>query len=272
MSRANRNFLPGHIWHITQRCHKKEFLLKFRKDKRNWLRWAVEAKRRYGLAILNFTITSNHIHTLMMALRSKSMSRACGSISSALQLVESRVAQDYNDRKDRHGSFWEDRFHGTAIESGPQLIRCLTYIDMNMTRAGVVGHPRDWPWCGYSELEREAAETVLRRRSFVVDTDALLDLLGLPDVATLLARRAQWIEEAIRKGRIAREAIWTESVAVGSESFLRMFQSELGLKIKVAEIRQAPSTDGDFFSLKRTRGNPLLVFGGKNADLSPKRP
>ena len=29
MPRANRYFLPGHVWHITHRCHKKEFLLKF---------------------------------------------------------------------------------------------------------------------------------------------------------------------------------------------------------------------------------------------------
>ena len=31
MPRANRYFLPGHVWHITHRCHKKEFLLKFQK-------------------------------------------------------------------------------------------------------------------------------------------------------------------------------------------------------------------------------------------------
>ena len=37
MPRANRYFLPGYIWNITHPCHKKEFLLKFsryRKDRR----------------------------------------------------------------------------------------------------------------------------------------------------------------------------------------------------------------------------------------------
>jgi len=37
MARAKRHFLPGHVWHITHRCHKKEFLLKFAKDRRRWL-------------------------------------------------------------------------------------------------------------------------------------------------------------------------------------------------------------------------------------------
>jgi len=29
MARANRNHLPGYVWHITHNRHKREFLLKF---------------------------------------------------------------------------------------------------------------------------------------------------------------------------------------------------------------------------------------------------
>lgn len=46
-------------WHITHRCHKREFLLKFSKDRRRWLQWLSEAKKRYGLKILNYAVTSN---------------------------------------------------------------------------------------------------------------------------------------------------------------------------------------------------------------------
>ncbi|MFT6387480.1 MAG: putative transposase [Cellvibrionaceae bacterium] len=44
MSRANRYFLPDYIWHITHRCHKQEFVLKFSRDRQSWLRWLFEAK------------------------------------------------------------------------------------------------------------------------------------------------------------------------------------------------------------------------------------
>ncbi|BBO66623.1 hypothetical protein DSCA_05530 [Desulfosarcina alkanivorans] len=57
MARAKRHYIPGQIWHITHRCHKREFLLKFAKDKRRWLQWLYEAKKRYGLVILNYTVT-----------------------------------------------------------------------------------------------------------------------------------------------------------------------------------------------------------------------
>ncbi|SDM06125.1 putative transposase [Geoalkalibacter ferrihydriticus] len=62
MPRACRYFLPGHVWHITHRCHKKEFLLKFARDCMNWVGWLFEAKKRYGLCILNYVVTSNHVH------------------------------------------------------------------------------------------------------------------------------------------------------------------------------------------------------------------
>ena len=30
MARAKRHYISNKIWHITQRCHKREFLLKFK--------------------------------------------------------------------------------------------------------------------------------------------------------------------------------------------------------------------------------------------------
>jgi len=65
MPRANRHFLPGHVWHITHRCHQKQFLLKFARDRRRYLRWVFEAKKRFGLSVLNYMVTSNHIHLLV---------------------------------------------------------------------------------------------------------------------------------------------------------------------------------------------------------------
>jgi len=49
MPRAKRYFLPGHIWHITNRCHQKDFLQKFSKDRQRWWHWLFEANKRFGL-------------------------------------------------------------------------------------------------------------------------------------------------------------------------------------------------------------------------------
>ena len=112
MARANRHYIPGHAWHITHRCHKKEFLLKFAKDRQGWLDWLFEAKKRYGIVILNYMATSNHIHLLIH-------DRDGGEvIPKSVQLAAGRTAQEYNQRKRRKGAFWEDRYHGLEYGQG----------------------------------------------------------------------------------------------------------------------------------------------------------
>ena len=114
MPRANRIFLPGHIWHITHRCHKKEFLLKFAKDRQRWLHWLFQAKRRYGLSVLNYVVTSNHIHLLVKDTGESVIPRS-------LQLIAGRTGQEYNNRKGRKGAYWEDRYHATAIAADSHM-------------------------------------------------------------------------------------------------------------------------------------------------------
>ncbi|MBC8427093.1 MAG: transposase [Deltaproteobacteria bacterium] len=112
MLRANRHFLPGYVWHITHRCHKKEFLLKFRRDRHRCLQWLFEAKKRYGLSVLNYTVTSNHIHMIVKGNEDREV------IPISIQLVAGRTGQEYNLRKRRKGAYWEDRYHATAVETG----------------------------------------------------------------------------------------------------------------------------------------------------------
>ncbi len=103
MARANRHFIPGQIWHLTHRCHKKEFLLKFGRDRQRWLQWLYEARKRFGLKVLNYCVTSNHAHLLVY----DSAGGDC--IAKSVQLIAGRMGQEYNRRKHRKGAFWEDR-------------------------------------------------------------------------------------------------------------------------------------------------------------------
>ena len=114
MPRANRHFLPGQLWHLTHRCHEKAFLLKFARDRRRYLRWLFEAKKRFGLCVLNYVVTSNHIHLLVK-------DTGEGVIAQSMQLVAGRTAQEFNQRKGRQGAFWEDRYHATAVETHAAL-------------------------------------------------------------------------------------------------------------------------------------------------------
>lgn len=55
------------------------------------------------------------------------------SILRAIQLTAGPIVQEYNQRKKRKGAYWEDRYHATAIERGEHLLRCIVYIDLNIS-------------------------------------------------------------------------------------------------------------------------------------------
>jgi REP element-mobilizing transposase RayT len=234
MSRANRHHIPGQVWHITHRCHKKEFLLKFVKDRRRWRSWLFEAKKRFGLRVLNYVVTSNHIHLLVLDTEPDV-------IPKSLQLVAGRAAQEFNQRKERKGAFWEDRYHATAVERGEHLIRCLVYLDLNMVRAGVVNHPAEWEMSGYNEIQNPP------ERYGVIDRLGLQQLCGFSDATLFTAQHRQWVQDAIDDGRKQRESCWTEGIAVGSSEFIEETRIKLGI---MGKGRRIEAHQEDLFVLK----------------------
>jgi putative transposase len=209
MPRANRYFLPGYVWHITHRCHKREFLLKFSRDQHRWLQWLFEAKRRFGVSILNYSVTSNHVHLIVMDMEGR------GAISQTMQLVAGRTGQEFNQKKRRKGAFWEDHYHATAIEADSHLARCMVYVDLNMVRAGVVDHPSEWPFCGYNEIQNP------RSRKSLIDYGSLLGLFGIGSMEGFKQVYRVWVSEGLEKGEYReRQSWWTESIAFGSERFV----------------------------------------------------
>jgi len=215
MPRAHRFFLPGYVWHITHRCHDKSFLLERADTRFRWIEWLHKARIEYGISILNYAVTCNHIHLLTAGGASRN------AISKSMQLVAGRTAQEFNLEFSRHGAFWEDRYHATAIESGAHLLNCLTYIDLNMVRTGVVTHPGDWPHCGYWEIRNHSG------RFAIIDRKTLLACLQIADEESLRTKLDAAVDDAIARG-LAREPKWSEAVAVGNPAFLAEMKSRLG--------------------------------------------
>jgi putative transposase len=223
--RANRYFLPNHVWHLTHRCHEKASLFKFARDREFYLRWLFEAKKRFGLCVLNYMVTSNHVHLLVQ-------DTGEGVIARGMLLAAGCTAQEYNRRKARQGAFWEDRYHATAVENGEHLIRCLVYIDLNMVRAGVVRHPGEWGQSGYQEIQSPP------ERYSIIDLAALGDACGIRSTEALREAHRQWVNEALAADSAGREERWSESVAVGSAAYVETVKRELDLKARKRRIAE----------------------------------
>ena len=254
MARAKRHSIPGQIWHITHRCHKREFLLKFEKDRKRWLQWLLEAKRRFGLIILNYAVTSNHVHLLVADDADREV------IPNSMRLVAGRTGQEFNQRKKRKGAFWEDRYHATAIEDGDHLLRCIVYIDLNMVRAGAVSHPSQWSYCGYTEIQQP------KRKNVLICYERLRQLLGFDTYERLKMAHKEWAEALLDKGNNCRDDKWTRSVAVGSANFVENIKGLMGA---VAIGRKNLESDGS-----NQLREPQIIYGNvfeaENCQIGPE--
>jgi len=166
-----------------------------------------EAKRRYGVSLLDYIITSNHVHILISA--------ADGSqISKFMQYVSSLTARDYNRRKEKTGALWEGRYRSTLIQDGTHLGRCLFYIDLNMVRATGLKHPGKWKWGGYHELVGS------RRRYCLIDREKLLEKICCDSERQFKRWYESALEVKLRQNEMQRESFWGDSRVVGDYEFV----------------------------------------------------
>jgi putative transposase len=216
MGYPQRFFDPGYVWHLTARCHNRDFLLSqvlYRKLLTDTL---FENQARYRVPVLNFTVTSNHIHLLVVSPNDRD------AIPEMMRDLGSKVAATYNKKSDRKGSFWERRYHATAVETGEHLVRCSLYIDTNMLRAGVVRHPSEWKHGGYHEIVKP------KQRYKTVNLSELSRLAGMPDDPSFPEHYAGWVENVVKRGHLCRDDVWTAELAVGSAKFVDHVRRQSG--------------------------------------------
>lgn len=217
MSRRTRNWLDRSCYHLTHRCIERRFLFEHAITRNSYQKELREMISRFKVDVLNYVITSNHIHMLVYA--SKGMEIAKG-----MQYLQGRMAQRYNMLKKREGAFWSGRYHATLIGSGHHLSECMFYIDYNMMRAGVVNHPSEWEHCGYHDISGS------RQRYRIVNKRKLLNRLGMSGNEDAFLK---WYTNTINSKSeyyMERQRYWTEALAVGDKSWIEKIKGKIGKK------------------------------------------
>jgi putative transposase len=248
MARASEYLVEGYTYHLTHRCHNRKFLLRFVRDREVYREWLREGVRRYRVPIYGYCVTCNHVHLIVHASKAEA-------VSDLMHLAAGATAKQYNKRKGHLGSLWEHPYQCTVIETGQHLLNCLCYVDLNMVRAGMVRHPREWRWCGYDEL------TGARKRYRLVDQERLLESLEIGAISDFREYYEAEIEERIIKSRLTREPCWTESLAVGSKSFVSRISQNYGQR-RIFDYIELPGLQSKTWVLKEEAATAYSPFFG----------
>jgi putative transposase len=129
-----------------------------------------------------------------------------------------------------------------------------------MVRAGVVKHPSEWPFCGYGEIQKP------KERYALIDYKGLREAFGFREMEEFAASYREWIYEALKKARNHRDRKWTESIAVGSESFVKTTKQLLGADGRGRKVRERE----DIFELREETIPYSGILGHENTVLSPE--
>ncbi|MFC1462300.1 transposase [Verrucomicrobiota bacterium] len=231
MPNASRYLEAGYTYHLTHRCHDRRFLLNTIRERNDYRKWLREGRRRYGVSIYNYCLTSNHVHVIVHV-------DDPGAVSSMMQLASATVARHWNRLKEHEGSFWEHPFKCTIVQNGQHLLNCMRYVSLNMVRAGVVGHPSEWRWCGDDEL------TGRRSRYRLLAVERMLESLEIPSMSAFQRLYTEGIEDLLARRQFAREAAWTGALAVGDQLFVEKAAKSIGHRYRFTYSDAGTETPG----------------------------
>jgi putative transposase len=64
----------------------------------------------------------------------------------------------------------------------------------------------------------------------IIDFDRLMDLLGFENYDDLKEAHCKWVDSVMQTDNSGKENKWTQSIAVGSKSFVEKMKEALGLE------------------------------------------
>jgi len=205
-------------------------------------------------------------------------------ISPFMKLLKQRFSIWFNRTQSRRGTLWSERFKSVLVEGrGNVLSTMAAYIDLNPVRAGMVGDPKDYRFCGYAEaikgneIARKGIMDIVtggqaREKWSIVQEAYRMRLFGAgvkqrAGKATITP--AQFAKVMEQKGTLplsevlrCRVRYFTDGAVLGSKEFvakhLAHYQRKTGLRKQIALRALPPLTEwGDMVAMRGLRKNAI---------------
>jgi putative transposase len=138
MPRVARNALPDGIFHVTGRGVARDAIFRDDIDYAQFVRQLLRARDEYRWTLHAYCLLPNHFHLIVEATRLD--------LSSGMHRLAGRYAQRFNERYDRVGHVFQNRFSSYVIESEEHFARALAYVHANPIEAGLCAQAEEWRW------------------------------------------------------------------------------------------------------------------------------
>ena len=217
MARLPRFVIPRQPQHVIQRGNNRQDIFAAESDYLFYLEKLEAAAKQHSCEIHAYVLMTNHVHLLLTPEHEDS-------IGKMMQMLGRYYVQYFNHSYQRSGTLWEGRYKATLIDSATYLLTCMRYIELNPVRAGMVKHPRQYPWTsyGYNALGK-ADKHITPHRQYKKLGPAGKERQG----AYRQLFRSHLAEKTLDEIRTATNKSWV----LGNDSFRKRIEKKLGRRV-----------------------------------------
>ena len=177
MSRENRIWYPGAIYHVMSRGNRRGALFRDKADYVRFLQCITKAREIFSFKIHSICLMTNHFH---MVLETSDVA-----LWKIMQRILHPYSMDFNRKYKITGHVFESRYTACIIEDDRYLLEVSRYIHLNPVKAAMVREPLQYEYSSYKHfVETIGSENV--RRSLIwkiigdlVDTQRVLGCFNI---------------------------------------------------------------------------------------------
>jgi Transposase and inactivated derivatives len=177
MSRQPRKFSESGIYHTIIRGNERKAVFSDDSDRYKFLKTISSKKSKIGFNLYAYCLMSNHVHLLVNTVNSE--------ISRIMQSINTEYAHYFNQKYERVGHVFQDRFKSEPVETDTYLLTVVRYIHANPLKAALVAQTDQYQWSSYNSYINEQNVA-----SNIVDCDFVLNLFS----EDLQTARGQFID------------------------------------------------------------------------------
>lgn len=194
MPRTMRQKSSTGIYHVLTRGVNQQRIFEDDEDFSSYLEILARVKREAPFTLFAYCLMSNHVHLL---LREEDVP-----LSRVIQRIGVSYAYRFNQRHDRSGHLFQDRFKSQPVEDDGYFATVLRYIHCNPVKAGICQSAREYRW---------GSCHVLGRTNSLVDEDSLFAIVPRAEIGSLLGSAGESVEPFQTAGRGRRPRMSDEA-------------------------------------------------------------
>jgi putative transposase len=149
MPRQPRNLLGDGIFHVTARGVARMVVYRDLDDFGRFVRLLAAVVPRFRWRRHAYCLMPNHYHLVVESTRPD--------LSDGMHRLNGLYAQGFNDRYERSGHVFQNRFGARLIEDERRLGNVCAYVLDNPVRAGLAATAEVWPWSSAREAYEDGA-------------------------------------------------------------------------------------------------------------------